>query len=315
MTTVEVGVAPVSENTLAYAGPTQALLPILAANREPTTSDTRYIYGQMWFNTADGSFWIRTNSSAVWVNLAPGGTGAATVPDGGTGQTSLTDHAVLLGQGVDPVGFVGPAAAGTVLQGAGAGSDPAFSTATYPLTTAKGDILSATAADTITSLTFNATPTRYLANTGDSASVAAWDQVNLANGVTGVLSITNGGTGVVGVSGTTTTSGAVSSTIITFPCGATSGLYTFIGTTMGIETTGGGNRASYPFRAAIYTDGATATLIDDGRDQLETAGFISPVDVDMLVAVSGNDVLINASGDVGFDINWSSIMTYTFLAE
>lgn len=51
-----------------------------------------------------------------------------TVPNGGTGRSSLTAHSVLIGEGVSPVGFSGPGSVNTFLQGQGASSDPIFST-------------------------------------------------------------------------------------------------------------------------------------------------------------------------------------------
>lgn len=47
---------------------------------------------------------------------------------GGTGQTTLTAHAVLLGEGTSPVGFAGPAAVNTVLASNGVTADPSFQT-------------------------------------------------------------------------------------------------------------------------------------------------------------------------------------------
>ena len=50
------------------------------------------------------------------------------VTSGGTGAITLTNHAVLLGQGTSAVGFVGPSSTvGLPLVGAGSSADPAFS--------------------------------------------------------------------------------------------------------------------------------------------------------------------------------------------
>jgi hypothetical protein len=65
---------------------------------------------------------------------------------------------------------------------------------TYGLGAAQGDILYASAADNFVLLSKNSTATRYLANTGTNNN-PVWDQINLANGVTGALAATNGGTG------------------------------------------------------------------------------------------------------------------------
>jgi hypothetical protein len=54
----------------------------------------------------------------------------------------------------------------------------------------QGDIIYASAANTLSALAKNTTATRYLANTGTTNN-PAWDQVNLANGVTGNLPVTN----------------------------------------------------------------------------------------------------------------------------
>lgn len=67
--------------------------------------------------------------------------------------TGLTNHAVLVGAGTTTITKVGPTATtGQVLQSAGLSADPAFSTATYPLTTTINQILYSIAANTITGL-------------------------------------------------------------------------------------------------------------------------------------------------------------------
>jgi hypothetical protein len=92
-------------------------------------------------------------------NVAPGATGiplisqgasanpifgTATVPGGGTGQTTLTNHGVLVGAGTSAVTQLAAGSAGQVLQSGGASADPVYSTATYPATaTSTGTILRA----------------------------------------------------------------------------------------------------------------------------------------------------------------------------
>jgi hypothetical protein len=74
------------------------------------------------------------------------------VAQGGTGRTTLTAHAVLLGEGTSPVGFAGPTATtGQVLQN-NAGADPTYSTATYPSTTTINQILYSSAANVVSGL-------------------------------------------------------------------------------------------------------------------------------------------------------------------
>ena len=60
--------------------------------------------------------------------------------------------------------------------------------------TTQGDILYASGSNAPARLAKDANATRYLANTGTSNN-PAWGQVNLANGVTGTLTVGNGGTG------------------------------------------------------------------------------------------------------------------------
>lgn len=57
-------------------------------------------------------------------------------------------------------------------------------------TFSQGDILYSSALNTLSALAKSTTATRYLANTGSSNN-PQWDQVNLANGVTGNLPVTN----------------------------------------------------------------------------------------------------------------------------
>lgn len=60
-------------------------------------------------------------------------------------------------------------------------------------TVAQGDILYGSASNTLSALAKNTTATRYLSNTGTSNN-PAWAQVDLTNGVTGILPSANGGT-------------------------------------------------------------------------------------------------------------------------
>ncbi len=59
----------------------------------------------------------------------------------------------------------------------------------------QGDILYGSSADTFSALAKSVSASRYLSNTGASNS-PAWAQIDLTNGVTGILPTTNGGTGM-----------------------------------------------------------------------------------------------------------------------
>lgn len=87
---------------------------------------------------------------------------------------------------------------------------------TNQTTYAQGDMLYASASNTLSKLAKDTNATRYLSNTGTSNN-PAWAQINLANGVTGTLTVPNGGTGVASttayavVCGGTTSTGALQS--------------------------------------------------------------------------------------------------------
>lgn len=81
--------------------------------------------------------------------------------------------------------------------GTGQSTKTAAFDALSPLST-QGDLLFHDGTNNVR-LAKNASATRYLANTGTSNN-PAWNQVNLANGVTGTLPVANGGSGVTSLS-------------------------------------------------------------------------------------------------------------------
>ncbi len=85
--------------------------------------------------------------------------------------TGLTNHAVLVGAGTATITKVGPTAtAGQILQSSGAAADPAFSTATYPLTTTISQILYSSSDNVVSGL---ATTNRASLST-NSTGVPTW---------------------------------------------------------------------------------------------------------------------------------------------
>jgi hypothetical protein len=89
-----------------------------------------------------------------------------------------------------------------------------------------GDIIYASAANTLAALAASASVTRYLSNTGAS-NIPAWAQINLASGVTGTLPVANGGTGVTASTGTVAVVLSTSPTLVTPLLGTpTSGVLT-----------------------------------------------------------------------------------------
>ncbi len=148
---------------------------------------------------------------------------------------------------------------------------------------AQGDILYGSAANTLSALTKDTNATRYLSNTGTTNN-PAWAQVNLANGVTGVLPSANGGTGVnngastITLAGSHVLSGAFTSTFVftnttnvTFPTSGTLSTSTGTVTSVGLSTT-------------------TGVLI--GSTPVTTSGTIT---VDLPGAIPGQNLLFNGS--------------------
>lgn len=115
----------------------------------------------------------------------------------GTTRSSLTANGVLLGSG--STSAVTATAAGTanqVLRIPGAGGAPAFGNVATTVggtgltSYTQGDLIYASAADTLAKLAKSSSATRYLSNTGTSNN-PAWAQVDLSNGVTGNLPVAN----------------------------------------------------------------------------------------------------------------------------
>lgn len=312
--TVEYGVPPQSQNSLDYAGALLSLKPglIWTGNIPPGTSDTNYAIGTEAIVQSTGEVYIRVPTSDVWVLLASTPPGTVPVVDGGTGRTSLTDHAILVGAGTSPVNFVGPAASGTVLQGAGGSADPAFSTTTYPATSTQGDVVYASANNVYSNLAKNTSATRYLSNTGVS-NAPAWAQVDLTNGVTGVLPQANGGTGSATffINGAVETTDATPTTLISFACGATAGVYTFDIKIAGFANVGASAPlgVGYTIVGAVRTDGATATFINQAVDAFEEGAMSACAGT---LTASGNNAIVQITGVAAYTIDWVGQMTSVF---
>lgn len=205
-------------NTIANTNPlnTNVATPVFTvfAARDPATTDNAYQPATEWQNTVTKEFFklAVTGQSATWVPISQGPTSAVFSLTGNTGGvvdadgsgninvlgdgsittvgstntitaqlTGLTNHAVLVGAGTTTITKVGPTAtAGQVLQSAGSGADPAFSTATYPATTTINQVLYSSAANTVGGITAandgvlissNAGVPSWLANSGTAGFV------------------------------------------------------------------------------------------------------------------------------------------------
>jgi len=140
--------------------------------------------------------------------VARGGSGAATLTGylKGNGTSAFTASATVPGSDIDGAALtkvddtnvtltLGGTPATSLLRAASltlgwTGQLAETRGGTNQSTYAQGDILYASAANTLSKLAKNTTATRYLSNTGTSNN-PAWAQIDLTNGVTGVLPAAN----------------------------------------------------------------------------------------------------------------------------
>lgn len=107
--------------------------------------------------------------------------------------------------------------------------------------------------------------------------------------------------------GTVSTSDDTLTTILTFPLGATPGIFYVYGNVQGFNssTPAGG---SYAFSGGYRTDGATATELGvELHDEFEDPSLAS---ADIFLTASGNNVILQVQGVVATDINWNAMMEY-----
>lgn len=183
--------------------------------------------------------WI-VNNVNTW---ASSGT-AWTVPQGGTGVTSLTAHGVLIGEGTSPIVVVGPCSNGQVLQW-GASGDPAC--ASVPGT------------GTVTSITAG------VGLSGGTITSSGTISLNLsnANTWTGLQTFTKGDLGLLGTSTGQTylNSAASGATNYTITLPAVTDTVAVLGTAD--QTLSGGANLSPP---ALGNLGGTTTVVDCGKN-------------------------------------------------
>ena len=146
---------------------------------------------ELAINITDGKLFYKDNANAIQV------IGWKTVPTtaGGTGLTSYTAGDLIYYASGTTFTKLGIGSAYQALQVNAGGTAPSWQPSASSVLTAQGDLLYASAANTLARLAKSTTATRYLANTGTTNN-PQWDQVNLANGVTGTLPTGNGGTGL-----------------------------------------------------------------------------------------------------------------------
>jgi endosialidase-like protein len=130
-------------------------------------------------------------------------TGVVAVANGGTGDSTLTAHGVLVGEATSPVDVTAAGTGGQLLIGQGSSSDPSFQTMSQDCTITSGGVitctktnnvlfgglatLSAAPAGTLTGTTLNSTVTASSLTSVGTITTGTW------NGTT--IAVANGGTG------------------------------------------------------------------------------------------------------------------------
>jgi hypothetical protein len=115
--------------------------------------------------------------------------GTVVVAGGGTGQTTLTNHGVLVGAGTSAVTQLATGSAGQVLQSGGASADPSYSTPTYPSTSGSAGVI------------LRSDGTNYLATTNTYPNTATTGDILYASGSNVIGNLSDVATGQVLVSG------------------------------------------------------------------------------------------------------------------
>ena len=158
-----------------------------------------------------------------------------------------------------------------------------------------------------------AVATTYTTNAGNATPA-----LNILN-VLGAGGITTSGAGNTititttdpSVSGTVNTIGAVTGDVITFPCGAVPGVYTFDVKVAAFESTTPLG-AGYGIIASVRTTGAAAVLIpNQAIDEMEEGALIAG---GCIVMVAANNMIIRVTGTAALTVHWKAVAEYTFIS-
>ncbi|MGO9174291.1 MAG: beta strand repeat-containing protein [Rhodomicrobium sp.] len=154
--------------------------------------------------TPSATTFLAGNGTWTSVSIGTGSlTGTVTVPNGGTGDTSLTAGSLLLGSGTSAVSTIADVATGSVLVSGGVGANPSYSSAP----TISGANITGIGTSNLTAVTGTPSATTFLSGSGiwstpsaslpslTSAYIWVGNGSNVATGValSGDCTITNAG--------------------------------------------------------------------------------------------------------------------------
>jgi hypothetical protein len=257
---------------LIYSSSTASNAPV-AANLTNST-----LGSELAINITDGKLFYKDNANAIQV------IGWKTTPTtaGGTGLTSYTAGDLLYYASGTTLTKLAIGTAYYML-GVNAGATaPSWQPSATSVLTTQGDLLYASAANTLARLAKNTTATRYLSNTGASNN-PAWAQIDLTNGVTGVLPVANGGTnasaaGITAFNNITgyTASGATGTTSTNLVFSTSPTLTTpKATTTIGVgNATAAASGAGMTF-PAVQSASSDANTLDDYAENTWTPAFVN----------------------------------------
>lgn len=301
------------------SGEAQIPLPAVVQPRDPTTNDkistlgSPYPNAQVWENSTTksmfmyggGGTWVPIGGAVSDVNTLTDGSGTAISPIGGT--------------------IIFPNDATSGVNTLNSGANNLAITISAPSTTQRGTVELTTDAEAIagTDTTRAVTAEALKAKLG----VQTAHGVALGEGTTSALGYTSAGTaGQILISGgpsadPTWTSGftfgavettdATPTTLISFPCGAVAGVYTFDVKIAGFANVGAGTPLAigYTIVGSVRTDGAAATFINMAVDSFEEGAMSACVGE---LTVSANNAIIQVTGVAAYTIDWVGQLTSVF---
>lgn len=247
-------------------------------------------------NTLTGDIGGAIAPSAANINIQGGGAGAISFSNGGLGQM----NAQVLVDGVT-VQIVG---------------NQLVAGASVP-TTFTEDVGSATPAANNLNILGDAPQGISTSGAGSTVTITAADADTAGNkGVSTYdvndFTVTAGFVQLKGnASGTATTVGAVTADVITFPLGATPGVYAYDVLIAGFDavTPSGG---SYSMIAGARTTGVAGIITGNADVTSNEEVTFQPSDVDLVIV--GNNAIVRVTGVAGLTINWRAVLRSVFVS-